>query len=191
MINLVSDALCTYEDIQLHLELTNEQNHDDTIIDLINMYTKRFCNHCGISSFLTKTYTEYYDGNGESILFLKNVPITSVQSLADDDSYIWGIDTTVGATDFRIIQDGKAIYLIDDLFTKGFENIKVVYTAGYSQIPEDLRFAAIREVGRSFKHRKDWEAITQTLSDSSHTYIDPGLSAETTITLSFYRNNWV
>jgi len=191
MIDPVSDALCTYEDIQLHLELTSDQSHDDTVNDLINQYTKRFCNWCGVSSFKSASYTEYYDGNGQSILFLKNVPIASIETLADDDSYVWGSDTTVGLTDIRIIQSGKGIYLIDDIFTPAIENVKVTYTAGYTTIPEDLKFAAIREVGRAFKHRKDWEVVSQTLTEMQATYIDPVLGDDTVEVLSFYRNTWI
>jgi hypothetical protein len=191
MIKLLDDALCTYEDLKLHLELESNQIHDDTIRDLINKYTKKFCVWCGISSFYSSQYTEYYDGNTQSILYLRNTPITEITSVIDDTTYNFSIDGIIDLTKIRIIQNGKGIFLIDNHFTRGVENVRVEYTAGYETIPEDLKYICIREVSRAFKHRRDWEVISHTLSDMQAAYIQPGLAEDTVEILSFYRNNWI
>lgn len=188
---LATDALCSVEDVKNHLELTTINEHDDLVSDLINIYTQKFESYCGVKSFKTTQYTEYYDGNGDSFLYPKNTPITTISLLADDENYVWGTDSTFSSTEYRIVDEGKGIYLIDDIFGKFINNIKITYTGGYTTIPDDLRHSCIREVGRAFKHRKDWEVISETLAEKQSTYIEPSLGEDTIQVLSYYKNNWV
>lgn len=186
---LVSDALCNIDDVKSHYEMVSNSNTDDVLAELINTYTKLFCNECGRTSFKTATYTEYYDGNGDSILYTKHKPIISVTTLADDTDYEFGATTIFSSSNYRVIYENTAIQLIDDIFTQDIQNIKLVYSAGYSEIPKDLKNGCIKEVGRAFKHKQDWDVVSNTISSSQSTYIPPGLSEETLRMLSYYKTN--
>ncbi len=127
------------------------------------------------------SYTEYYDGNGNQRLFLKNYPIVSVVTLA-----INGL-TVPASTDIfhktpgfvidgaqkslALVSMAKALfpsaanrgffsysnssYTWPGTFTRGIQNIYVQYTAGYSSVPQDIDFAVRKWVALNYK-RKGW-----------------------------------
>jgi hypothetical protein len=77
-------------------------------------------------------YTETYDGNGNSIQFLRNAPVLSVQSLTVNGSVVQQ-STTFSAPGWGISDDGKSIFMRGRNFPRGHQNITVTYTAGYAE----------------------------------------------------------
>jgi len=182
---LVLDALCTVDEVRAFAKLEILPDDDLLIESLINSVTQTFKNYCNVKSFLTSTYTEYYDGMGDKFLYPKNGPISSVTLLADDDDFVWGTDSTFESGEFRII-DAKGVYLLDDLFMNAISNVKITYTAGYDVVPDDLKQIAIIEVIRKYSHRRDFDVIRQTIGDQNTDYVDPGMLIETKQVLSYY-----
>lgn len=90
-------------------------------------------------------YTEYYDGRGEPIVLLDHWPIQSSRSsieVYDDTNRLWPSSTQLtysrgGSTDELDWTDkeGEAgiIRRVDANFDDGDMNVKVVYTAGFSE----------------------------------------------------------
>lgn len=191
-----SDALCSVDDVKNFFymsdsgEVPSVSNVDELIETLINGLTDSFEMYCGAKSFKQSTYTEYYDGNGSEFLFLNNIYITAITSLYDDTNWSWGSDSLIDSDDYRIV-DNKYIVLKDNYFTKGNQNIKSAYTAGYSTIPYDLRQSCIEEVTRKLKHRKEIDLLSKTLTDGSVQYLEMGLMKQTLQVLSKYKLNWV
>jgi len=89
-----------------------------------------------------RSYTEYYDGTGESgKLFLNQWPIqstTSTISIYDDIDRDFTSTTLFASTDFVIYKDEGIVELLSDAslgswFSKGTQNIKAIYTGGYDE----------------------------------------------------------
>ncbi len=85
-------------------------------------------------------YSETRDGDGSSLLYLKNYPIVSVTSITINDVAVTDLSTNV-----KTNLNTGAVYLKSGIFTSGFQNVTVVYTAGYaaSAIPDEIKAAVI------------------------------------------------
>lgn len=99
-----------------------------------------FCNR----KISTGTYTEFLDGNSKSEIYLRNTPINTITSISYFDGYdtydnifISG-DTPLNSA--QIISQSNSVRLLKGyFFYKGCKNIKIVYTAGYSTTPDDIK----------------------------------------------------
>lgn len=86
-----------------------------------------------------QTYTNYFDGNGKNILFLNAKPISILQSVS-----INGVEQNLN--DYYFDGATECLYTTDK-FSSGTKNIKVVYTAGYSTVPDLIKLSALRIAG--------------------------------------------
>ena len=92
MSTLPSNALATRKEVKDYLNITGADNNLDNLInDLIGRVSSAFEGYCG-RAFVEATYTEYYDGNGQSKLFLDNylniLFSSSENSIIDNSSFI-------------------------------------------------------------------------------------------------------
>lgn len=186
---VVSNTIATYNEVMEFAESAGyvDISDDNTFIEsVINQKTKEFHNYCGVEQFLSKQYIEYYDGNGSNLLFPYKTPIISVTSIYDDHDWVYGVDTLIASTSYKVV-DNRRIYNKDGVFTKGNQNIKITYTAGYVSIPDDLKLACIREVLREFNRRKDFDVVAKSLDDGTINYVEKGLLKSSKDVLNKYR----
>lgn len=117
----------------------------------------QFCNTAGTQ----QTFTEYLDGNGSHTIRVKNPPIGTVTSVTvydaagdadvlDSDTYRYNAQGTIektafGTSLFAYTENGEVLpgVTVGDTsqFPEGFQNVKVIYTGGYTTAPADLRMA--------------------------------------------------
>ena len=165
-------------------------SEDDTLIqDLINRKTKQFENYLQVDSLLINNYTEYYDGENSPYLFPRNYPINSITSIYDDQDWVWGEETLIDPTQYRIV-DG--LYVASKFyFYSSIQNIKITYNSGYSIIPEDIVQALVEEVTRVYSRRKEIDIFLKTVADGSVHRYEKALLPATTLTLSKYKRRRV
>lgn len=96
-------------------------------------------------------YTEYYDGDGTDTLYLDHhnpwseatprpVTLTSVTVIDTDDA-----ETDFTATELaNVVKYPHKLVRRSGYFTIGHRNIKVVYTAGFTTVPDDIKQAALQ-----------------------------------------------
>lgn len=124
----------------------NEDEKLQRIADETEAEIKEFLNR----DLETATYTEKYDGNGESRLVLRQFPITSITTLEiydgldSNNAEVW--DEQVQGTDYdRLVIDVDtiSIYIDGTTFPSGTENIRITYVAGYAStaIPKEIERA--------------------------------------------------
>lgn len=145
----------------------------DQIQFLLDAVNSAVCRFCGIqftnTSQSQQTFTEYLNGNGSNTIRVANIPVVAITSItvykADGssevlDSTTYRVNLNTG-TIARTV-DGSNIYVYTDNaeyapdvnigdalpFPEGFQNIKVIYTGGYTSTntPPDLRNAVYRYV---------------------------------------------
>lgn len=164
------------------LTYTPEQdNTNSTLIGTLITETDaaigRFCNRIdstGTVTFESASRTEKYDGNGQPVLVLRNAPVTAITSvsLVDSDGTVTALssdsytadlvngrlhwNSSVGTNWFAMGYDSPA-----DIgargrtgWPRGFQNIQVVYTAGYATVPGDLQGVATDIVVEAYLNRR-------------------------------------
>ena len=138
--------LINIEDIEIYLRKSIEEGSpsDDASSDallysfLISAISKRIEKICN-RTFASTTYYEKIDSFGTKDLLLSNYPITDLTSL----SYISVDDVTtdIDIDDIYINAEEGSLYYYAG-FPEGRYNLQISYTAGYSEIPDDLKLVA-------------------------------------------------
>ena len=128
-----------------------EHNKDDSKIDIlvasISQLVKTYCGNAIVDYYSSaKTETFDIDDTYTSEIFVTESPLNSVTSVQERDSIADSYTTLTANTDYYVDTEHDRIYRIDGekstkYFKKGFASVKVVYTAGYSAVPTDLKLA--------------------------------------------------
>ena len=136
-----------------NLSETNAK-YDLLIEDKINAVSAKIEGHAH-RKFVTRTFTEYADGDGESSVQLKNFPNVVVSALYDDSSRLFTSATLIPATDYVVNEDTGRVTLLEDTFYIGVANIKIIYTAGYTQaaMDADVKDLATEWAAQAFEQR--------------------------------------
>lgn len=162
-------SLCTLQDVKNFLGITGSKDTEDTlIVDLIDGESNHMELYMG-RVIVSAEQTEYHDGDGSAYLYPSNYPITSVSGIWDDTDWTWGSSSLLTATNYSS-RDDRVIVYKNSVFSKGKQNIKIIYTAGYSTVPEDLKVACMTEVSRKFKRRREAGVESITKEDGTTSY---------------------
>lgn len=175
--------------MRLNPELADvDEDRLQSLAKVVSARAERFCQR----EFSQAERTETYDGNGSPELWLNAIPVTLIDSVTvlDTDGTENSLTTSYLRTDadvgrVRIVGSG-AEYLV---FPRGFQNIKVVYTAGFATIPEDLQEALV--TWAQFLHARSVQDISvesEKLGDYSRTIKESSdLPKDVRSAISFYR----
>jgi hypothetical protein len=150
-------------------------------------------------------FDEVYDGSGSDVLYLRNRPIRSIQSL------VIGTLTIPQSTSFTtagwvIRGDGKSVALRyggggsgastsqfypsrgRQNFWTGVQNVFITYTAGYTQTPADIQFMSTRVVALSYKQSKSIGQRSQAMAAGAGTVsFDWKIDPKDWMTITQYR----
>ena len=96
-------------------------------------------------AYFTTSAIDIMDGQTAE-LFLTESPLVSVSSVKEREGITSAYTTLVNNTDYYIDLEHDRLYRIDgDIssknWAKGFASVEVIYRAGYSATPQDLRLA--------------------------------------------------
>ena len=125
----------------------------NVIVDSVSQLVKNYCGTSFIDDY-SSAKTEYFDikDNVTTRVMLDEGPIRTVTSVQERDSQA---DSYVTLITENSDNSGKYEYIVDSVtdsiirtnedtdkaFPRGRKAVKVVYTAGYSACPEDLKLA--------------------------------------------------
>jgi len=125
----------------------------NVIVDSVSQLVKNYCGTSFIDDY-SSAKTEYFDikDNVTTRVMLDEGPINTVTSVQERESQA---DSYVTLITENSDSSGKYEYIVDTMtdsiirtnedtdkaFPKGRKAVKVVYTAGYSATPEDLKLA--------------------------------------------------
>jgi len=181
-------SLCTLDNVKDVLGMKGSSEEDGVLEIIIDNVSKTFETHCD-RVFDSTEHTEYFDGRGRSWVRPKHYPITSVSGVWDDFDWGWGSDDLVDSSYYRVASDGMFIVLKSTTFVDAEQNVKIIYTAGYTTIPNDLRGACIDEVIRMYKSRTSRHLITYSNTDGeNYDYDLNAFSDNTKEILKRYKN---
>ena len=186
-------SLCTLKEVkQFYFSTGGKSPHigtpeqDKLLEDIIDSMSVLFETYCD-TQFLTRERTEYYDGDGSKFLFPAYSPITSVSGIWQSSDWDWDSGNLVSSDDYMIKND-NTIVLKSSTFGDYDQNIKIIYTAGYTAIPVDVKLACIEEIIRTYKNRKDIDVLSKTDPLGSTTRYTKDLMPSTIRILDKYRH---
>lgn len=125
--------------------ITENKISDKTVERIRDRITSWVESVTRLSITAEKQYTEYISGNGDSIIILKRKPIVSVDEITYVDAptvYSPDVSSLEVDTETAIIKAKDNFYEHRyGTFPKGEKNIKITYTAGFSEMPCNIREA--------------------------------------------------
>lgn len=143
-------ALVTLDDVKDYLNETNSDD-DAELTDVILRASTILLNHplYRLAAAVT-SYTQDWTAGGEVIL-LDHLPVVAITSVTE---YSGGVGTVLAAepistasfTDYgyRLDQNAGILTRLSGGYpTCWYGNVRVVYTAGYATVPDDVRQAAL------------------------------------------------
>lgn len=184
--------LCTIDQVKEYLQIALDNSTYDLLLSrlvtAVSTYWLRRTGHTNAdgsvpakSTFVEQVaFDEWYDGNGNDRLFLRQTPIASVQLLEVNGKHV---DPSPGfkVPGYLIDRNGKCLVLRGGsrpmhgygigsnylwgvgsvgAFFNGTQNVHVQYTAGFASTPYDVVEAAVELVALIFSRRK-WVGLDQ------------------------------
>ena len=187
-------ALTSLENVKKFMSTDVEQSDktdvpdDDLIYALINRVSATMETYSD-RKFLSREYTEYSDGNNSNKLYPSQYPVTSVSGIWQDPNWVWEDATLIAATNYRISSTGRYIvFKTRGLLPNYPENIKNIYTAGYTTVPYDVEDACIKQLASIFKSKEDIHVFSKSLEDGSVERYQTALLPSVKLVLDLYRD---
>jgi hypothetical protein len=146
------DDLCTLTDLKAWLP--NQGNNDDVALQSLisngSVQILQFLNRPHILAGVIGALTENYDGNNSDRLLPHTFPIIAVSAVTIDGV---PIPAATSSTTAGFLNDARRILLRGFHFCHGVQNVTVSYTAGYANVPLDLKLAAIETFALAYRQR--------------------------------------
>jgi len=138
-------------------ELNTTDTTFNTLLDLLAAAIESMWDELTCRTWYTTTHTEYHRApERTNKIFLKNYPVTSVAYLYDDPDWEYGAASLISSSDYHTNAD-NGVVVYDGYFYEGDDNIKIVYTAGYtaSNVPAWLKQLLVRQACHWFEQAKN------------------------------------
>jgi len=160
--------------VKAHLKITATDLDDeiDTKINEASRLLQSFIGH----SLKTDTYTEYFDGDCTNTLLVSNYPVQSVTSIHDDTARVFGDDKLIDSGDYVFDSNENEnvgtirLFKGHGIFYRGVQNIKVVYVAGFDEVPEDAELSCKQLVAWLMNRAGTEGQTSASLGGKSETY---------------------
>ncbi len=134
-----------------------------------------------------QTYTEVRDGTGGRLLAFANVPVTAVASLVIDGMPIL---PAADALSPGFLFSGSMLYLQGYRFTRGVQNVAVVYTAGFAATPPEIEQACIELVALRYKERDRIGHVSKSVSGETVSFLQKDMPPDVQTVLEQYRRGF-
>jgi len=149
LVPLTSTTLITLAEAKECLGVSGAD--DDTVITfLIEAATAAMESAAG-RRLASVSIAETIDGTGARFLWL-NEPPESVTNVHVSSTQTWNTVSLVDSDDYEV--DGCALDYRSRVWTSGRKNVRVVYSAGYSTVPDDLQQACKVQVAKAYS---EWQ----------------------------------
>ena len=129
------------------IEHFKDDSKIDSLLSPISELVKTYCGTSFIDHYSTNKVEIFDIGDAQTAeLFLTESPLVSVSSVKEREGITAAYVTLINNTDYYIDLEHDRLYRIDgDIssknWAKGFASVEVIYRAGYSATPQDLRLA--------------------------------------------------
>lgn len=164
-------ALITLEDYKLYKKLTKTDSDEElsAIIASVSNLVKTYCGHSFIDYYTVPKVEVFNIKQSQHAILLNEWPVKTVSQVEYREDYNLPYQV-LDPVEYYVDPTIDTIFRHEGYWEYGFGSVKVTYTAGYEDTPEDVKIAALDLVHHYFKEeykeRKTLGAAT----------IDTGLS---------------
>lgn len=167
---------------------------EDTVIESFINRASTWANDYTGRLLLTRSLTEYYDGDATGTLLLKNYPVTTLTSIHVDEAQQWAAWSAIELTDVILDSESGMIKLFNKefAFNSGLQNIRVIYTAGYGTVPEPIKEAVLFYVAHLYRRQYSGQMFgvqSESVGDRTTTYATEDFPARAKALLNRYRSH--
>lgn len=188
------NALVSPDDVKAFLKIASVS--EDPIIETFINKASIWANDFTQRLLLSRTLTEYYDGEGETELLLRQYPVTALTNLYDDPLRAFGAGTAIDIANNVVLDGEKGIVRLWNqavAFNDGIFNVKVVYTAGYAlaSVPESIKEAVLLYIGNLYRRQyqdQRFGVSSETIGDRTTNYANDEFPAKAKALLNPYRS---
>jgi len=157
----------------------------EELINAVTDFIERYCNR----RFKKTTYTDVLlDGNSTQYLFLDNYPIVIVTTIYWH--YVFVADELIDSDEYIVYANEGYVYKSGG-WTKGNQNIKITYDAGYDfatdGIPAELQYIANSLVKSGFMDKGKEGITSERMGNYSVSYSADSIPAEIKVKMNQWR----
>lgn len=186
--------LTTLSEVKVQLELTSDTTYDtwlSTLISAASVFIENYCKR----KFVSREYTEYYDGKGRDRIFLNHRPISAIAYIYDDCDREFGADTLIDSDEYTYYAEEGIVRLFGEtrqfftrgIFQEGVLNVKIKYTAGET-VPADLNQACVDMVIWKFRLKNTDGISSESIGSYSVSYSREQIPSKILSVLDMYAN---
>lgn len=187
---LLAHALLTMDEATQALRLESALTYDQQarLEAIINGVTT------GVEQVLrrpivARNRTEWRDGASTEHITTLHRPIVSVSALESWDTTYNTMVLAFQASQYMVDQARGRVTLRNEVFPRGYHNVKVTYSAGWATAPEDVKLEAATMVARIWRdwdtRREEIESVT--LAGQSTVLLSTSLTRRVRERLAHYR----
>jgi hypothetical protein len=197
-----ANALVSLADLKAYLsadtgdEFLTDTSTDNELERLINSASLYANNYTGVA-LLSRSHTEYHDGDGSQVLFLDNFPVTSTESeiaLYIDSDREYAAGDRIPASSIILYPNTGKLMVEDHYFERAPRSVKITYTAGYAlaSVPADLAYAVKVLCAKMWKMKKDKLSgvVSMTIEGQSVNFAEQEIPGSVREILNRYSRNW-
>lgn len=156
-------AIATAANVRDYIRALTGTGEDTLLNSLILRFDRVGSAYCGfptasnLSTFENNTYTHYFDGDGSDRLQLRVVPANTITSIHVDVDRLYTSSTLVDSGDY-VLDSELGLVILETTSTQGrfdvgYRSTKVVYTAGFTSIPDAIVHACGLQVNHWYMNR--------------------------------------
>lgn len=178
--------IATLSELKSYLGITGSS--EDTLLGLLLDSANDFVLGYICREIESATFTEYFDGDWQTEILLKNYPVTSITSFEYNsgtlNTPVW---TTVDPTLYKNSPNTGKIFL-SFYKIRGFQNYKVVYVAGYTTIPWDIKLATLKIASGYYNTRSSDGIKSEGVAGDSIVFDTSEIASDVLVILNNYRD---
>ena len=174
--------LTTLDNVKSWLGLTTTT--DDALLTRLISASSGFIQSILNRMLASQAYTEIRDGKGTRSLSLANYPVTAVATLTIDGITI---PPAPAVNQAGYVFSSGQIMLYGYCFTRGFQNIAISYTAGYSTIPYEIEQACIELCVLRYKERDRIGQVSKSIAGEVVSFTQKDMPADVMTLLQQYK----
>lgn len=208
----MTNIYATIDDVKNYLYGSQAANYptDDTLLKRLLLAATDFFDNCVGRGIIAQSYTETRNGSDQVAMWLHNYPVTAVASLTINGV---AIDASVDVRSWGYVFDANHIYMRSPAsvegweqwiagfvplpnffsgeptrFSKGVQNVTVVYTAGYASVPQDIKQAIVELVAWKYKAKDHiGQSTSQTAGVVTTSFVITNIPKEVRMIIDIYR----
>lgn len=141
---LNANALVTLALAKSFLKIPTSETSKDALVEFFINAASDYIETETDRKLKSQAITEYQHGRYTNLILLKQYPVTAISGLYFDSTGKYtGSEDTIDPVNYGIGDDSNSVVYFPGYFPRGYNNIKVTYTAGFSAVPSDLQNATL------------------------------------------------